>query len=57
MKNIKTNFIYPPIPIRDMDWSAWYDGEEESGRVGFGKTESEAVAQLKKMYPEDDSDD
>ena len=36
---IKTNFDYPPIPTRSMDWSAWdddtydasYEGEDESG--------------------------
>lgn len=26
----------PPIPIRDYDWLAYYDGEEELGQVGNG---------------------
>jgi hypothetical protein len=58
--NIKTNFDYPPIPTRNMDWSAIdddtydasYEGEDESGSVwkcspsGHGATELEAVKDL-----------
>ena len=44
-RRIKTNFVYPPIPIRTMDWSAWFDGNEE-GLHGEGRTEAEAVQDL-----------
>lgn len=48
---IKTQYIYPPIPDRTHDWLAHYDGEEERGQNGFGRTEAEAIADLKKSYP------
>jgi len=57
---IKTNFDYPPIPVRNLDWSAWdddtydcsYEGEDETGHhwssspVGHGATEQEAIDDL-----------
>ena len=48
---IKTNYEYPPIPIRDFDWSAvdddTYDGAEDSHcPIGWGRTEEEAIADL-----------
>lgn len=48
---IKTNFDYPPIPIRSIDWSAvdmdTYCGCGECGcSVGRGETEQEAVDDL-----------
>lgn len=38
--------IYPPIPIRTHDWAAFLDGTEETGPIGYGSTESEALAEL-----------
>ena len=46
MRQIKTNYVYPPIPIRTMDWVAWYDGDEE-GPQAFGSTEAEAIQNLR----------
>jgi hypothetical protein len=46
-KKILTEFIYPPIRIRSCDWRAWIDGEEESGRYGYGKTQEQAIEDLK----------
>jgi hypothetical protein len=45
---IKTNFDYPPIPIRTMDWSAWDDSTYDGPgcKVGQGATEREAVQDL-----------
>ena len=43
---IITNFDYPPIPIRTMDWSAHLDGYEPGDPVGNGATEDEAIADL-----------
>lgn len=48
---IKTNHIYPPIPIRQFDWMAWYDGEEETGHNGYGTTEQAAVNDLIVNHP------
>ena len=45
---VKTNFDYPPIPIRSMDWSAWRDGREE-WHIGRGATESAAIADLREQ--------
>lgn len=44
-RRIKTSFVHPPIPIRTMDWTAWFDGNEE-GLHGEGATEAEAVQDL-----------
>ena len=45
---IRTEHVFPPIPIRDWDWAAWdddtYDGE---GCIGRGATEQEAIEDLK----------
>lgn len=45
---IRTDFIYPPIPVRDFDWSAiddsTYDGK--GCPIGRGATEEEAIADL-----------
>lgn len=52
---IKTNFDYPPIPVRNMDWSAVTDNFDcdcdENGYfsrdpVGRGATEQEAIDDL-----------
>jgi len=43
---IVTVNVCPPIPLRDFDWGAYRDGTEEDGIRGWGRTESEAVADL-----------
>lgn len=50
---IVTHYEYPPIPMRDMDWSAVtddYDGAPDSrglnAMVGHGATEFEAIQDL-----------
>jgi hypothetical protein len=42
---IRTSCIYPPIPSREYDWSAWVDGHEES-RSGYGPTREAAIFDL-----------
>jgi hypothetical protein len=54
---IRTEFVYPPIPIRAFDWSAvdddTYDGAEDSHcPIGYGATEEEAVEDLKRQIEE-----
>jgi len=57
LAKIVTNFDYPPIPVRSMDWSAYIDGsidvcgDPECGcrskvRIGHGASEAEAVTDL-----------
>ena len=40
---IYTQFINPPIPIRNYDWCAYRDPEKFTG---YGKTELEAIKDL-----------
>lgn len=49
MSKIKTTHVYPPIPIRDFDWCAFFEDEEfnfDDGLRGWGKTEKEAIDAL-----------
>ena len=52
MKKIVTTWVNPPIPICDFDWCAYYDGEEEKGNYGWGKTEADAIADFKSIQEE-----
>lgn len=47
-KKYIVEYIHPPIPIRQFDYCAYFDGEEE-GICEFGKTEDEAIENLKKL--------
>lgn len=58
---IHTNFDYPPIPVRNMDWSAVtdnydcdcdQDGFFSTHPVGHGVTEQEAIADLMEQIEE-----
>lgn len=53
---IKTEFVYPPIPIRRFDWSAidedTYNGDP-TDPIGFGHTRAEAVQDLLERIEED----
>lgn len=44
MRKIVTSHTHSPLPIRQLDWCAFYDGEEEAGGYGYGATEAEAIA-------------
>ena len=46
---IVTEFVYPPIPLRQFDWAAHYDDPE--GYVGRGATEQEAINDLLTEHP------
>lgn len=43
---IVTDHVFPPIPVREFDWSAHFDGQEEGGPYGRGRTEQEAILDL-----------
>lgn len=45
-KKIITTFVHPPIPLRNFDWCATYDGEDEEGNRGWGATDQEAILAL-----------
>lgn len=51
---IRTEFVYPPIPIREFDWIAvdddTYDGP--SCPIGYGRTEQEAIKDLLEQLEE-----
>ena len=47
---IITRNVYPPIPDRRYDWTAYRDGEEE--HAGWGATEAEAIADLERLDQE-----
>jgi len=53
---IVTNYWAKPIPDRQFDWSAHYDGDEpnDAGQmmVGFGKTKEEALIDLAGLFVE-----
>lgn len=53
MSKLVTNCEYPPIPIRDMDWYAHVEGDEESGKYGWGPTEEAAIADWVENYGEE----
>jgi hypothetical protein len=44
--SIVTEKISPPIPIRNYDWTAWIDGDEETGSCGYGENEKDAIKDL-----------
>lgn len=44
--NVNTVFEYPPIPDRNFDWSATFDGYDEGDFIGRGRTEMAAVLDL-----------
>jgi hypothetical protein len=50
IKNISLTFEQPPIPMRNFDWRAMHDGDdEEPSRHGWGATPEEALADLKRV--------
>lgn len=55
MPTIRTSYWAKPIPLRQFDWQAWYDGDEPndngSMRTGEGRTEQDAVNDLLTNYP------
>jgi hypothetical protein len=46
LRPIITEYVYPPVPSRQCDWSAIYDGYEPGDKIGYGETEAKAVTDL-----------
>ena len=48
--NIRTEYICPPIPTSNFDWSAVDDDTYEPGQpTGRGATEADAIADLQEQ--------
>lgn len=46
-RKIVTSYIFPPIPLRQFDWLAYFEDEgEENSPQGWGSTEQAAIADL-----------
>ncbi len=43
---VRLEYVHPPIPVRDKDWCAYPDGEEETGPYGYGASICEALRDL-----------
>jgi hypothetical protein len=52
-RTVKTVREYPPIPDRRFDWCAHYEGEEEAGGYGYGRTKNEALQDFLDNYQAD----
>lgn len=52
-REIITSHVFPPIPVRNFDWCAFYDGHEEDGNYGWGETEEVAISDLIANYGDD----
>ena len=50
---INVQFIHPPIPMRQFDWCATFEGYDEGDPQGFGETPQDAVVDLFKNLDED----
>jgi hypothetical protein len=49
MNKIITSHEYPPIPIRCYDWSAIREDYDAGDLIGYGRTEQEAINDLKQQ--------
>jgi hypothetical protein len=43
----------PPVPLRNCDWCAWVDGQEEAQQYGYGATRADAVRALYERLEEE----
>jgi hypothetical protein len=51
MSAITTAYEYLPIPIRQFSWSAHREDFASGQPMGFGRTEQEAIANLRRQEP------
>lgn len=49
-EEIRIDHVYPPIPIRDFDWAAYWDNDEPNDAgymmTGYGRTPLAAIVDL-----------
>ena len=43
---IDVEHVFPPVPFRDCDWRATFDGYEPGALMGYGRTKDRAVDDL-----------
>lgn len=43
LRKIVTTYVNPPVPFRNFDWSAVFEGYEPGDSIGHGHTEQEAI--------------
>ena len=53
LPRIRTEYVFPPIPIRSFDWRATLDDYEPGCPMGQGPTEEAAIADLLSQIEED----
>ena len=46
MRAVNVECVYPPVPYRDMDYRATFEGYEPGDAMGWGRTAAEAEADL-----------
>jgi hypothetical protein len=51
-RKIIVSHVFPPIPLRNYDYCAFFEGDEESLQYGYGATEEEAIANLLAAFDE-----
>lgn len=49
-RKVVCSHVFPPIPCRNYDWTAWFDDVGQEGPAGYGRTESEAKQDLLDNY-------
>jgi hypothetical protein len=49
---IVVSHVQPPIPTKEFDYCAFYEGDEESKQYGWGETEELAIADLLARFAE-----
>jgi hypothetical protein len=54
-RKIITEYVHPPIPIRQFDWVAFREGDDndEDFLMGYGATADKAIADLLELESED----
>jgi hypothetical protein len=55
-RKIITTCDFPPIPIREFDWCAFYEGDEEAGPRGYGASEAEALEDFITNYVDEEEE-
>lgn len=53
MPKVILNHVYPPIPVRQYDWSAERDGYEPGDPLGWGETPEKAIEDLEEQERDD----
>jgi hypothetical protein len=50
---IRTSHVFPPIPQRQFDYAAVFDGYEPGDSIGYGRDEQEAIDDLLEQWNDD----